>query len=336
MDGTERIIFALAEDAHAQLLETGYAGFFDEAFDEGAKRVAASEKDIHRAQRKMLDEYLITENQPGYFVPTPSLILLHEGVDRQEHYRQNEARRHLLKEIGRVDGGGWVQFKYEDSDPYPAAQMFAAARILDHLGLLELEEGMPAIFGVRLTSEGDEALSDKRVLQRRLPTTTSEDDEHLPLIAPDALAEIITNAEEIIERLGWSAALDELRAGDAQYADGTWVNAVRDHYSALESGLKYALQADGVTYGDANALEKLAKRASAAGLIPLNYQALFSFTSSIRSPTSHGAGPFGAATRVEVGAAEALLMRHHVHTLLLYLGTRCVANAVSAPQAAAK
>lgn len=336
MDGTERIILALAEDAHGQMLETGYAGFFDESFDECAKRVAASEKDAHRARRRMLDEYLMTENQPGYFVPMSSLILLHEGVDRQEHYRQNEARRHVLKEIGRVEGGGWVQFKYEDSDPYPAAQMFAAARVLDYLGLLELGDGLPAIFGVRLTSQGDAVLGDERVLQRRLPTTISEDEEQLPLIAHDALGEIITSADEIIERLGWSAALDELRAGDAQYADGNWVNAVRDYYSALESGLKYALHADGVTYGEANALEKLAKRASAEGLIPLNYQALFSFTSSIRSPRSHGEGPHGSATRVEIGAAEALLMRHHVRALLLYLGTRCVANAVGARQAAAQ
>ena len=32
----------------------------------------------------------------------------------------------------------------------------------------------------------------------------------------------------------------------------------------------------------------------------------------------------------EVGASEALLMRHHVRTLLLYLGTRCATKTVDA------
>lgn len=332
MDGTARIILALAENAHGQMLETGYAGFFEESFEEYAKRVKASEKDAHRARRRMLDEFLLTETQPGYFVPTAQLILLHEGVDRQQHYRQNEARRHLLKEVGRVEAGGWVQFKHDDSEPYPAAQIYAAARVLDYFGLAELGDGLPAIFGVRLTSEGDAVLSDERLLRRRLPTSLSEDEEEQPLIAPDALGEIITGADEIVGRLGWSAALDELRAGDAQYADENWVNAVREYYSALESGLKYALHAEGATYGETKALEKLARRAAEEGLIPTNYQALFSFTSSIRSPVSHGAGPHGSAARVEVGASEALLMRHHVRALLLYLGTRCATKTVVARQ----
>lgn len=138
----------------------------------------------------------------------------------------------------------------------------------------------------------------------------------------------------MVERLRWSAALDELRAGDAQYADGNWLNAVREYYSALESGLKYALHTDGESYGETQALEKLAKRAAEAVLLPTNYQALFSFTSSIRSPVSHGAGPHGSATRVQVGAAEALLMRHHVRALLLYLGTRSGTKTVDGRQSA--
>lgn len=334
MDGAARIILALAEDAHRQLLETGYAGFFDQSFVECAERVAATAKDAHRARRKMLDEVLIFENQPGYFGATPGLILLHEGADRQEHYRQNEARRHLLREIGAVEGGGYVQYKHEDGDPYPATQMFAAAQALGYLGLLEVGEGLPAIFGVRLTSAGDEALADERVLQRQLPISLSEDEDEQPLIAPDALGEIITSADGLVERLGWSTALDELRSGDAEYADGNWVNAVRDYYSALESGLKYALHAEGASYSKASALEKLARRASEEGLIPANYQALFAFTSSIRSPRSHGAGPDGS-TRVEIGPAEALLMRHHTRALLLYLGSRCAARTGSAGQSSA-
>jgi hypothetical protein len=106
------------------------------------------------------------------------------------------------------------------------------------------------------------------------------------------------------------------------------VNAVREYYSALESGLKYALSEAGATYDEGAALKKLASRAAEARLIPVNYQAFFGFADSIRSPRSHGAGP--TPVEVEVGQHEALLMGNHVRAALLYLGGRRIPGSATA------
>jgi hypothetical protein len=59
----------------------------------------------------------------------------------------------------------------------------------------------------------------------------------------------------------------------------------------------------------------LARLAADHDLIPVNYQAMFGFADSIRSPRSHGAG--GNVEEIEIGQAEALLIGNHVRTLLL-------------------
>jgi len=126
--------------------------------------------------------------------------------------------------------------------------------------------------------------------------------------------------EEALEDAGWVSALEELREGDDQFRQRHWVDAVGDYYTSVESGLKYALDALGAEYGDGVALKALARRAREVGLIPPNYQELFGFLDSIRSPREHGRG--ASPTPVEVGAAEALLMGNHARSLLLYLTQR--------------
>ena len=104
------------------------------------------------------------------------------------------------------------------------------------------------------------------------------------------------------------------------YRDGHWTDAVRENYAALESGLKHRLDEAEVAYAEGAALRDLAKLTASEGLIPTNYQALFTFVASIRSPRSHGAG--ATIEEVEIGKAEALLMGNHARALLLYLGQR--------------
>jgi hypothetical protein len=318
------MILALAQKAHEELVRTGWAAFFEEDFAKTAEEVGASEQDARQARRRMLDGYLLVENQPGFFGATPRLLLLHEESNRAEAYRQNTVRRFTLQEAGRIDAEGeFAIFRHDETDEYPGAQMFAAAQVLDYLGLVELgDRGLPAIFSLKLTAPGYDALHDERLLREKLPVMPTEDEGAHALVAPDALRHVITSCEQMLEQRGWKTALEELRKADNEYADKDWVNAVRDYYSALESGLKYVLHEEGANYGDKNALAKLAARAAQAGLIPTNYQALFSFTDSIRSPRSHGAGPKGDVEVVEVGQAEALLIGNHVRTLLLYLGNR--------------
>jgi HEPN domain-containing protein len=323
VDAQDRIIAAVASAAHADVMSTGMAGYFDESFDEFARAAGGHERDGRRARQRALDLGLLYEHQPGFYRATMALLLLHEQADRQEAYRQNAVRRHLLEELRAIDQeADWATFRHEEGDAYPATQEHAAAEVLDYLGLVELKGELPTIFNVKLTSHGRDVLDDSRLMQRQLPVTSTEDDEAHAVVAPDALGQVIRSCEEMLEHRGWENALDELRKADNEYRDGDWVNAVRDYYSTLESGLKYALHEEGKSYSEKNALSKLAGRAAAAGLIPEAYKMVFSSVDAIRSPRSHGAGPKPPEKMVEVGQAEALLIGNLARSLLLYVGNR--------------
>lgn len=323
MDAQQRLILAIAEAAHQEALSSGFPSFFDNTVEELAERVGASKQDARQVIRKLCESGYLFEQSAGFFNAMPSLLLLHEQRDRPVAYRQNAIRRYVLQEVGRFDAeGGSVQFKADEDDPYPKEHLFTAAKVLDALGLVELMGELPAIFNVRLAARGYDALHDERLLCDLLPLTATDDAEaHMP-IAPDALRAIITSCEQMLVRRGWRQVLVELQRGDTQYNEAHWVDAVREYYAALESGLKYALGDEGASYAEGSALNRLAGRASDSGLIPTNYQAVFGYADSIRSPRSHGAGPRGEVGEVEVGQAEALLMGNLVRTLLLYLGNR--------------
>jgi hypothetical protein len=97
--------------------------------------------------------------------------------------------------MGRTDTEGeFAIFRHEETDQYPAAQTFAAAQVLDYIGLVELgERGLPAIFSLKLGAEGYEALHDDQLLRQKLPVTPTEDEEaHMP-VAPEALRQVITS-----------------------------------------------------------------------------------------------------------------------------------------------
>ena len=148
----------------------------------------------------------------------------------------------------------------------------------------------------------------------------AEDEDAGADVAPDALRDLILDVDDLLGKRGWTGAARELARGDAQYRDGHWTDAVREYYSALESSLKHRLDEAGVTYPQTAALRVLARTAADHDLVPTNYQSLFGFADSIRSPRSHGAG--ANIVEVEVGVAEAMLMGNHVRALMLYLGQR--------------
>lgn len=139
-------------------------------------------------------------------------------------------------------------------------------------------------------------------------------------MAPDVLDELIVTCEQVLRTRGWESALVELGAGDTRHSDGLWKEAVREYYSAIESGVRYRTDEAGEVVAAGAALKKIAARATELGLIPANYAALFTFIDSIRSPRSHGAGP--TPVEVEVGPAESLLMANHARALLVYLAQR--------------
>lgn len=322
MDPKERFCKALAARAHRELVETGWDAFlFDSALKDVRTEAGASETEA-RIALNTLEEQFMLRKEDGHdsFRATPYLALKHEEHDRASAYAENDARRAVLKEIARVDeGGGLVRFAAEDEQlGYPLARLRAAARVLDAMSCVELSGETSGSFHGSLRSRGHELLENDASLRAALPITVGEDEAVLPAVAPDVLKQVILSCEELLLAKAWTNALNELREGDRQYTKQEWVNAVREYYSSLESGLKYALFTADASDGDA--LRSLAKTAAAQGLIPINYQALFGFPSSIRSPRSHGAGP--KPEPVEVNQPEALLMGNVTRALLVYLASR--------------
>jgi hypothetical protein len=189
------------------------------------------------------------------------------------------------------------------------------------MGLLELRLFLGHALDARLTPDGYRTLNSETGLVETLPLNAAEDPEAATApVVPDAMATLITSVEQLVRERNWTGVERELRAGDEQYDKREWKNAVGEYYSALESGLKHRLDEEGIAYSEKAALRALAKTASQSELFPPNYQELFSFINSIRSPRSHGAG--ARPQPVEIGEPEALLMGNHVRALLVYLGHR--------------
>jgi hypothetical protein len=324
VDARERFKHLLARTAHAELLSSGWDSyFFDEAVSKACAESGASEADARRALREMTDAFLLIDER-GDFRATPFLALLYEEQDRSAAYQENDLRRRLLAAAVKADAenNGWASFGPDDAAALgvEAGRLRAAARILDAKGLIELDNEAVGFFTCEITSRGHELNDNPNLLDSELPTSATHDSEASMVVAQDALGQVIWTCEQMLERRGWETAMRELATGDREYEDGDWVNAVREYYAALESGLKYALTDAGVAYDDTLALRKLAGRAADGGLIPTNYQAVFGFPDSIRSPRSHGGGP--TPSEVEVGQHEALLMANLTRAALLYIGGR--------------
>jgi hypothetical protein len=252
------------------------------------------------------------------------LLLRYEEADRRLFWQRNELRREILRlaAITYDEDVGALTY-HEGKEQFvdaPCAEAYAASQALEYLLLVNVQPFMGHEFDVRITSSAYELQRDARRRSAELPINAAEDEVAGPDAAPDALRDLILDVEDLLTKRGWAGAARELARGDDHYRDRHWTDAVREYYSAVESGLKHRLDEHDVEYADGAALRDLAKRAASEDLIPTNYQALFGFADSVRSPRSHGAG--AKLVEVEVGKAEALLMGNHVRALLLYLGQR--------------
>lgn len=333
MDARERFKQTLIKSAYGELLDNGWAPLvFDEALNRARDESGATDSDVRRALQEMVAEYLLAD-EGGHYRATVFLALKYEETDRNAAYSENEVRRRVLEtviQLEDVEGASWIRFGPEDEAEMgiPFVRLRAAARVLDGLMLIELSSETSGFFSCRSTAQGHDLSEDPVQMDAQLPTSPTHDESALLPVASDALSDVIWSCKQLLEQRRWDTALRELEAGDREYAGENWVNAVREYYSALESGLKYALTEARATYDDGAALRKLAGRAAETNLIPPNYQAFFGFADSIRSPRSHGGGPTPA--EVEVGQHEALLMGNYVRAGLLYVGGRRVGGPAKA------
>jgi hypothetical protein len=325
MDARDRFLTALAEAVSKAYYAEGVLYLSTQEIGAIAEEQRVSDADA-RAMLDLLDERGLLRRQEGGWAYSDGigLLLRYEEADRRLFWQRNERRREILRlaAVAYDEGSEWLEFK-EGGEGFldaPWAEAYVASQTLEHLGYLEVRAFMGHAFDVKITPSGRELQRDSRQLSRELPVNAAEDETAGVDVAPDALRDVIVGVEDLLAKRGWARAARELADGDDQYAAGHWIDAVREYYAALESGLKHRLDEAGITYGEGAALKDLAKLAASHDLIPTNYQQTFGFADSIRSPRSHGAG--AKIVNVEVGKAEALLMGNHVRALLLYLGQR--------------
>jgi hypothetical protein len=326
VDARDRFVTALAEHVNLAYYREGDIFLDVREIEAIGHEQEASDEDMRTALAWLDEQGLLEQMEGGHSYSNGAGLALRyeQEADRPLYWQHNDLRRRILKLAAEAHGRGDDDLYYRGEEERfieaPWAETYAASQTLAHLGLLEVYPYMGHSFRARITPLGYEVQRDNRELANELPTSAAEDEDATANVAADALRDVILSVEGLLDEREWGGAARELQVGDEQYREGHWTDAVREYYRALESGLKHRLDELSVTYGGGAALNDLAKLAATNDLIPVNYQAMFGFVDTIRSPRSHGAG--GNVEEVEIGQAEALLMGNHVRTLLLYLGQR--------------
>jgi hypothetical protein len=273
--------------------------------------------------REFSENWLLEDKHHGSYTTTPHLALWFETeVDRAAFYERNHLRRKMLATLLDADEAEFAGFDFNADEEgwteHSQGELVAAGRTLEALDLVDVRGESSGYIMLRINSEGVRVATHPDELAKTLPVSAIEDDEGAEQIVADAMQTLIFDVEQLLEARGWLEALAELKEGDDAFADERWRDAVREYYRAVESGLKYRLAEVGATFAHSAALKKLAALAVQNDLIPPNYQDMFGFLDSIRSPRSHGGGP--RPKPVPVGRNEALLTGNHARALLLYLG----------------
>jgi hypothetical protein len=326
VNADERFELAIAREAHRKLYtEGGLIMFQAHELDAIAAAIAVPDTIARHVVQKLTDQLLLrTDGGWTYIADVGFAARYEQQHERGEFWTHNQLRREELRRAADAFERDERSCSYHEGETQfveaPWAEAIAAAKTLEHLGLVDVREYMGHNFEISISPAGYDLIRDEAAVRTTLPVSASDDEGAHIFVPRDILTQLITSTEEVLRERQWNGALRELGRGDTQYDSKHWTDAVREYYAAVESGLKHRLDEEGIKYGDGWALKDLAGAAARHQLIPVNYQALFGFADSIRSPRSHGSG--GVVEEIEVGPAEALLMGNHARTLLLYLAHR--------------
>ncbi len=326
MEAEERFELAIAREAYRKLYaEGGLIMFQAHELDKLASDLSVPEAIAKHVVRKLADRSLLrTEDGWSYIADIRLAARYEEEYERQEFWNHNVLRRQELEKAAETFERDQRSCTYQEGEEQfvdaPWVDAIAAAKTLELLDLIDVREYMGHNFEISITSRGYDLVRGEEALRNQLPVSAADDEgAHTP-VPRDLLIDLVTSAEELLRQRDWAGAARELARGDAQFDEKHWTDAVREYYAATESGLKHRLDEEGLPYGDGAALKDLARLAAQRDLIPLNYQALFGFADSIRSPRSHGAG--GSSSEIEIGPAEGQLMGNLARALLVYLAQR--------------
>lgn len=326
MNADERFELAISREAYRKLYAEGSLIMFQaHELDAIATDVAVPDTIARHVVRKLTDQLLLrTEGGWTYFADVGLAASYEQDHARENFWKHNSLRREELHRAADAFEGGKRSCAYHEGESQfvdaPWAEAIAAAKTLEYWGLIQVREYMGHNFEISITSAGYDLVRDEAALRAHLPVNAADDESAHLAVPRDLLTDLISSTEALLRERQWDGALRELGRGDAQHDAKHWTDAVREYYAAIESGLKHRLDEEGIEYGEGAALKDLAREAAHNELIPVNYQALFVFADSIRSPRSHGAGR--KVEEVEIGPAEALLMGNHARTLLVYLAQR--------------
>ena len=324
----ERLVYALGERFWRELHETGFVLVFDDAINATAADVDVPSHIAEHVVRQLVAQGLLWEKQHGFFDAAELARRFGEQHARDEWRADNVRRQAILRTaVSHYENpqGTWNAIDITRDGATPTLEgsfeeLSAATCILQLDGYVEVQHALGGGQFLRLAPAGYDLVRDEKELRRAYPRNATEDEHAHTQVVPDVLRQVVSSCKNLLREHGWTSALDELQRGDDRYAEGNWSDAVSEYYAAVESGLRYRIHEAQATVASGAALKDLARRAAELGFIPANYQELFGFLNSIRSPRKHGQGP--RPTTVEVGPAEALLMANHARALLIYLGHR--------------
>jgi hypothetical protein len=269
MQPEARLRVALAQKLWTQLHETGHVDVFDDAINALGAELGVPEHLVDHVTRQLVDNGWLYEKSHGFF----DGIMLARGYGEEsarDEWRAGNRIRSLVLQAavtGYETPSTWsgLEFSAETCVPpidAPFEAIAAAAKILESLSYVEIEEALGTAHYVALTPAGYELARDEDALRRTFPRTATEDEEAHVTIVPDVLSNVITSCEQMLRDRAWTSSLDELGRGDARYAEKNWSDAVSEYYSAVESGLRYLIDEAGEEVGEGVALETLAKRAA--------------------------------------------------------------------------
>lgn len=251
----------------------------------------------------------------------PNGVLVYEDLHEELKFESNNLRRAILK---------FLKSKYEQ-DPisvvdeqdvqsefveYTPIELFREIQFLKETYKLDVSFTSGYTYAIILSKISWSHLKTEQDFITAFPVNNDESGNYLK-VTHDILHDLHTNLDQIINALNWDSVKAELTEGNSRLSKKDYVGAVKDYYSALESAIKYRLTTASIPFGSGASLRDLTSALEKNGLIPRNYKNVFDFVNSIRSPRSHGLGT--NAEVVSIHEKEALLMKHHVSALIVYL-----------------
>lgn len=270
---------------------------------------------------ELIDTYEVARLDNMSFTGKPNGILVYEDLNNELKFEANLLRRKIMKFLKSkyeqdptliIDEQD-VQSKFPD---YTTVELFREIQFLKETYKIDASFTSGYTYAIILSKISWGHLKTEQDFIDTFPINNDESGKYVK-VTHDILRDLHTNLDQILNTLKWDSVKSEFNEGNTRLSKKDYAGAVKDYYSALESAIKYKLTSSNVQFGSGASLKDLTSALEKSGLIPRNYKHVFDFVNSIRSPRSHGLGT--STEVVTIHEKEALLMKNHVSSLIVYL-----------------